>query len=167
MKRYLEIGKITAVQGIKGEVRVEAWCDSPEFLCGLKTLYFDGGKTPLKITRAYPRKNSAVIKIKGVDSPDEAQKLISKTLFMDKSDVILEKGCYFIQDIIGLSVKDIDDGTDYGVICDVTRTGANDVYHIKDKEGRIRLIPAIPDVIKEIDVTGGLMLIRPLPSLFE
>ena len=79
----------------------------------------------------------------------------------------LEEGCYFVQDLIGLEVTDNDDGTVYGKICEVTETGANDVYHIKDSDGRIRLIPAIPDVVIETDITNGKMLIHKLEGLFD
>ncbi len=167
MKQYLETGKITAVQGLKGEVRVEPWCDSQEFLCGFDTLYFDKGKTPVKIERAHPHKNIVLMKIKGVDTVEQAQLIRNKILYMDRNDAPLEEGCYFIQDLIGLEVYDADDGTDYGKICDVTRTGANDVYHIKDTEGRLRLIPAIPDVVIKTDITESKMIIRKLEGLFD
>ena len=167
MKRFLEIGKIVAVQGLKGEVRVEAWCDSKEFLCEFDTLYFDKGATPVEIVRAHPHKNIVLMKIKGTDTVEQAQLLRNKILYMDREDVELDEGCYFVQDLIGLSVIDADDGTEYGKIVDVTETGANDVYHIKDKDGVIRLIPAIPDVVIETNITDGKMLIHKLEGLFD
>ncbi|MBQ8826705.1 MAG: 16S rRNA processing protein RimM [Oscillospiraceae bacterium] len=167
MKRFLEIGKIVAVQGLKGEVRVEAWCDSREFLCEFDTLYFDKGAAPIEIVRAHPHKNIVLMKIKGVDTVEQAQLLRNKILYMDRDEVELEEGCYFVQDLIGLEVIDNDDGTVYGKICEVTETGANDVYHIKDKDGRIRLIPAIPDVVIDTDITNGKMLIHKLEGLFD
>lgn len=167
MKRFLEIGKIVAVQGLKGEVRVEAWCDSKEFLCEFDTLYFDKGASPVEIVRAHPHKNIVLMKIKGVDTVEQAQLLRNKILYMDRDEVELEEGCYFVQDLIGLEVTDNDDGTVYGKICEVTETGANDVYHIKDSDGRIRLIPAIPDVVIETDITNGKMLIHKLEGLFD
>ena len=167
MKKYLETGKIVAVQGLKGEVRVEPWCDSQDFLCGFDVLYFDKGETPVEIEYAHPHKNIVLMKLKGVDTVEQAQLYRNKILYMDRDDVELEDGCYFIQDLIGLRVTDIDDGTDYGKICEVTQTGANDVYHIKDDNGIIRLIPAIPDVVKNTDITEGTMLIHKLEGLFD
>ncbi|MGN0666029.1 MAG: ribosome maturation factor RimM [Huintestinicola sp.] len=166
MKQFLEIGKIVAVQGLKGEVRVEAWCDSLDFLCEFDTLYFNKGKTPVVITKARPHKNIVLMKIEGVDTPEAANALRGKILYMNRNDVELEEGTYFIQDLIGLDVIDADDGTVYGKLSDVTFTGANDVYHIKngDKEW---LIPAIPDVIAENDIEGGRMLIHKMDGLFE
>lgn len=167
MKRYLETGKIVAVQGLKGEVRVEPWCDSGEFLCEFDTLYFDKGETPLEITRSRVQKNIVIMKIKGIDTPEQAQNVRNKILYMDREDVELEEGAYFVQDLIGLEVIDNDSGEQYGKLCDVSFTGANDVYHIKDRDGKIRLIPAIPDVVIDTDITKGIMKIHVLEGLFD
>lgn len=167
MKRYLEIGKIVAVQGLKGEVRVEPWCDSQEFLCEFDTLYFDKGETPVEITRSRPHKNIVLMKIEGVDTVEQAQNLRNKILYMDREDVELEDGNYFVQDLIGLEVIDNDSGESYGKLCEVSFTGANDVYHIKGSDGKIRLIPAIPDVVIDTDITNGIMKIHVLEGLFD
>lgn len=167
MKQFLEIGKIVAVQGLKGEVRVEAWCDSKEFLCEFDTLYFDKGAKAVEIQRAHPHKNIVLMKIKGVDTVEQAQLLRNKILYMDRNDVELEEGSFFVQDLIGLEVVDGDSGESYGKICDVTETGANDVYHIKDSSGKIRLIPAIPDVVLNTDIEAGKMTIHVLEGLFD
>lgn len=167
MKQFLEIGKIVAVQGLKGEVRVEAWCDSKEFLCEFDTLYFDKGAKEVEIQRAHPHKNIVLMKIKGVDTVEQAQLLRNKILYMDRNDVELEEGSFFVQDLIGLEVFDGDSGESYGKICDVTETGANDVYHIKDSDGKIRLIPAIPDVVLNTDIEAGKMTIHVLEGLFD
>lgn len=167
MKQFLEIGKIVAVQGLKGEVRVEPWCDSQEFLCEFDTLYFDKGTTPVEIQRSHPHKNIVLMKIKGTDTVEQAQLLRNKILYMDRNDVELEEGSYFVQDLIGLEVIDGDSGVSYGKICEVSETGANDVYHIKDSDGKIRLIPAIPDVVLDTNITDGKMTIRVPEGLFD
>ena len=167
LKRYLEIGKIVAVQGLKGEVRVEPWCDSQEFLCEFDTLYFDKGETPVEITRSHPHKNIVLMKIKGIDTVEQAQNVRNKILYMDREDVELDEGAYFVQDLIGLTVIDNDSGEEYGKLCEVSFTGANDVYHIKSGDGKIRLIPAIPDVVINTDITDGIMKIHVLEGLFD
>ncbi|MGN0638798.1 MAG: ribosome maturation factor RimM [Huintestinicola sp.] len=166
MKRFLEIGKIVAVQGLKGEIRVDPWCDSPDFLCEFEQLYFNKGETPVTVVRARPHKNIVLMKIEGVDTPEDAQKLRGKILYMDREDVELEEGCYFVQDLIGLEVIDADDNTVYGRLSQVTATGANDVYHIKNGENEY-LIPAIPDVIVKTDIENGQLLIRKMEGLFD
>ncbi len=165
-KQFLEIGKIVAVQGLKGEVRVEPWCDSAEFLCEFDCLYFNKGMTPVEIVKSRPHKNIVLMKIEGVDTPEAAQELRGKVLYMDRDDVELEEGTYFVQDLIGLEVIDADDGTVYGRLSQVTYTGANDVYHIADGEKEY-LIPAIPDVIEKTDIEGGKLFIHKMEGLFE
>lgn len=165
-KQYLEIGKITSIVGLKGEVKVYPWCDSPEVLCSFETLYWKSG-TPVVIERARVQKNMAVLKIEGVDTPEDAQKLRNRVLYMDRDDAELEEGCYFIADLIGLTVRDTKTGEVYGELSDVTQTGANDVYHISAPDGRTLLVPAIPQVIDRVDIDGGVMEITPLDGLFD
>ena len=108
------------------------------------------------------------MKIKGFDTVEQAQLLRNKILYMNRGDVELEEGSYFVQDLIGLDVIDIDDGTVYGKLSDVSVTGANDVYHIKRPDGKKEwLIPAIPDVVIDTDITNGKMMIRKMEGLFD
>lgn len=168
MKQYLETAKIVATHGIHGEVRCQYFCDSTEFLCEFDELYLDkNGEKPVEITRAYPHKNVVIMKIDGIDTVEDAQKLIGKTLYMNRDDVELDEDVYFIQDIIGLVVKDIDSGEVYGKISDVYQNGATDVYSIKKENGRELMFPYIDEVVKKIDIEAGEMLIKPLEGLFD
>lgn len=167
MKQFLEIAKIVATQGIRGEVRCQYYCDAPEVLCEFDELYFDKGKTPVKIIRAFPHKNLVVMKIDGVSSVEDAQRLIGKILYLDRDDAELPEETYFIQDIIGLEVKNADTGEVYGKVSDVYQNGAADVYSIKKEDGTELMFPYIDEVVKKIDVEGGEILITPLNGLFE
>ena len=166
MKKYLEIGKIVSVFGLKGEVKVQPWCDSPDFLCEFGVLYWKSG-TPVNIVNSRVQKNIVVMKIEGCDTVEEAQKLRGRVLYMDREDVELEEGAYFVQDLIGLKVVDIETGEEYGELTEVSETGANDVYHLRRPDGTMCYIPAIPDVVKETDIEGGIMKIKPLDGLFD
>ncbi|MCR5816318.1 MAG: ribosome maturation factor RimM [Ruminococcus sp.] len=166
MKKYLEIGKIVSVFGIKGEVKVEPWCDSPAFICEFDTLYYKSG-TPVEIERSRVHKNQALLKIKGVETPEQGKLLRGRVLYMDRDDVELDEGTYFRQDLIGLTVKDSKTDEEYGKISDVLETGANDVYEITDDNNEKKYIPAIPDVIDSVDLENGVMLITPLEGLFD
>lgn len=166
MKQYLEIGKIVSVFGLRGEVKVQPWCDSPDFLCEFDTLYYKSG-TPVVIERSRVQKNIVIMKIEGCDTVEDAQKLRNRVLFMDRNDVELEEDAYFVQDLIGLKVIDADTGEEYGELTEVSETGANDVYHIRRADGSLCYIPAIPDVVKETDLENGVMKITPLDGLFD
>ena len=166
-KQFLEIGKIVATQGIRGEFRVQYYCDSAEVLCDFDTLYLDKGKTEVTVERSYPHKNIVVMKLAGIDKIEQAQPLIGKILYLNRDDAELEEGLYFIQDIIGLTVKDVDTGEVYGKISDVYQNGASDVYSIRKEDGRELLFPCIDEVVISTDIDAGEMLIRPLPGLFD
>lgn len=165
-KKFLECGKIVTTHGLHGEVKVLPWCDGPEDLCRFATLYLDKGETPLAVEKARAAKNMALVKFRGIDTPEAAQALRGKVLYLDRADDDLAEGQYYIQDLFGLTVEDADTGEVYGTVADVSETGANDVYHIAFPDGRVQLIPAIPEVVLSVDVDGGKMLIRPLEGLF-
>lgn len=166
VKPYLEIGKIVGTHGLKGEVRIEPWCDSPQFFSQFKTLYFDEGKTPVKVN-SRPHKNMIIAKLEGVDSIDDAEKLRGKLLWMDRNDVQLNEGVYYIQDLLGCKVIDIDSNREYGIISKVHNAPVNDVYEITDNNNYKYLIPVIPDVVKSVDVVRGIVKIKPMKGIFS
>ena len=167
MKQFLETGKITGTHGLKGEVRVQPWADSPEFLTEFDELYLDNGARKIVITSSRVHKGMLIMKIKGVDSIEDADRLRNRILYMNRDDVELEDGAYFIQDLIGLDVIDDDTGERLGTLADVSETGANDVYHVRISDGREVLIPVIPDVVREISLEDGCVRIFRMKGLFE
>ena len=87
-------------------------------------------------------------------------------LYMHRDDLELDENTYFIQDLIGITVKDADTGEIYGTIDDVLQTGANDVYSIKNGDKNY-LVPAIADVVVDTDIDSGIMTIRVPEGLFD
>lgn len=166
-KQFLDSGKIVGTHGIKGEVRIDPWCDSPEFLCAFKKLWLDENGTEFIEVKSRPHKNITLTKIKGVDTIEAAEKYRGKVVYINRDDINLAEGVHFVQDLIGLEVKDADNGKVYGKISDVLRTGANDVYEIKDADGKTYLAPVIDDVVKEINVNDGYVLIVPMKGIFD
>ena len=166
-KEFLECGEIVTTHGIKGELKVYPWSDTPDFLKEFSVVYTDEGKTSWKIASCRAQKNMTLLKLKGIDTIEQAVTLRGKTLYIRRSDAKLEEGDYFIQELIGLTVKDEQSGKVYGKLTDVSQTGANDVYHITDDQGQEWLIPAIPQVVKGVDLDKEEMEISPLPGLFD
>ena len=166
---YLEVGKIVSTHGVRGEVRVDPWCDSPDFLRQFKTLYYDkNGARPVTVLACRPHGNVAILKLAGVDTVDAAAALRNKVLYMARTDAKIPENSYFIQDLIGCRVVDADDaGKVYGTLSDVSRTGANDVWHVTDESGKEYLLPAIPPVVIDTDIDSGTVLIRPLRGIFD
>ena len=165
-KPYLEAGQIVGTHGVRGEVRVQPWCDSPQQLATFKKLYWDAeGKKPVKV-KGRPHKNIALLTLEGITTVESAQVLRGKMLYVDRRDIKLPKGHYLVQDLIGLTVVDADTGETYGTLTDVSQTGANAVYHMATDKGEV-LIPAIPDVIIEVDIKGDVLRLRPMKGLLD
>lgn len=165
-KQRIETGKIVTTHGIKGEVKIQPWSDSPDFVAALPALYLANGDmlTPERMRCA----GSVILaKFKGYENMDQANTLRGKVVYLDRKDVRLPKGQYFICDLEGLSVVDAETGRCYGRLSQVLSTGANDVYEVTDGQGRTYLIPAIPQVIEKTDLEAGILLIRPIEGMFE
>lgn len=166
IKKYLEGGKIVGTHGVRGEMRVECWCDSPQFLSGFKTLYFNEGAEKIKV-KSRAHKNMVLMKMQGVDTIEQADLLRGKIVYIKRSDIKLEEGVNFVQDMIGLEVVDSSTGKVYGKVTDVLKTGSNDVYEMKDENSKAFYIPAIPDIIDLVDIEGGVLKITPMKGLFS
>ena len=167
IKKFLETGKIVGTHGVKGMVRVQPWCDSPEFLKQFKHFYTDIlGENRIDVTSVQPHGNVVLMAIKGVDSIEKAEALRNKVIYINRKDVKLPKGRYFIDDLVGCTVTDADSGNILGILSEVSSTGANDVWHIK-KSGKEYLVPAIDEVIVSVDTENESVIIRPLKGIFD
>lgn len=169
IKEFLELGEIVGTHGVRGELRVNPWCDSPSFAAGFKTLYFDSkGSCAVQVQSARPHGNLVLIKLAGVDTVEQAQRLRGRVLWLRRSDAKLPAGRYFVAELLDCAVVDAEDpAVRYGTLTDVSRTGANDVWHITAENGREYLMPAIPDIVIETDVAAGIIRIRPMKGLFD
>lgn len=167
VKQYLEAGRVVGTHGVRGELRVEPWCDSAQFLCQFKTLYWENGATPVRVISSRPHKNILLLMLEGIDSATAGDTLRGRILYLNRKDAKLPKGSWFVQDMLGLSVCDADTGVCYGTLTDVLQTGANDVYQVTSPQGKEYLVPSIPHVVVERNLEEGKMLIRPLRGVFE
>ncbi len=165
-KQFLDSGKIVGTHGIKGEVRIDPWCDSPAFLAAFKTLYLDDkGETFVKV-KSRPHKNITLCKIEGVDTVEAAERLRGKIVYINRDEIQLDEGVHFVQDLIGLEVRDVNTNEVLGTLTDVLRTGANDVYEIT-RGGKQYLAPVIDEVVREINVEDGYVLLSPMKGIFD
>jgi 16S rRNA processing protein RimM len=169
IKEFLAVGQIVGTHGVRGEMRVNPWADSPDFLKQFKTLYYDAeGKESVKVISARSHGNIVLMKLDGIDTVESASAMRNKRLYMRRADAKLDDGVYFIEELIGCEVFDADDENKrYGKISDVSETGANDVWHIKADDGKEYLIPAVPSFVIETDVEKNRVLIRPMKGIFD
>ena len=158
-KQYLECGKIVNTHGVKGAVKIEPWCDSPEDFACLKRVFLkDAGEmTEMTVLNSSVFKQFVISEIKGVGDFDTALSLKNKILYAKREDFKLEDGDYFIADLIGLSVIDVNNGTVYGTLKDVVNRGASDIYVVETPDGE-RMMPAVDEFVKRIDLDNGIFV---------
>ena len=165
-KEFLEIGKFVGTHGIRGMVRIQPWSDDGSFLTQFKKFYLDGGKTKIEMSKITPHGNVVIAAVKGVDSIEAAEKLRGQVLYIKRDDARLPEGRYFVSEIIGTNVFDADTDKLLGTLTEVSPTGANDVWHIKSGDNEY-LVPAIPDVIVDVNINTDKIVIRPLKGIFN
>ena len=154
--QFLEAGQIVNTHGIQGEVKIVPWCDTPEFLCQFDTLYLDG--KPVKVRAARVHKGNVLATLDGVNDVNGAMALKGKTVFIDRTNVVLPEGRHFIADLIGLEVIDADSGEKLGVVADVLTPPAHEVYVVKGEHEY--MIPAVDEFLAETNVEAGYIKVR-------
>lgn len=167
MKRYIEAGEVVTTHGVTGEMKIYPWADDAAFLQGFSTFYFSpDGKEKREVLAARAHKKMLLVLLKGVDSVEKARTLVGRTVYIDREMAHLPAGRYFVQDIIGLTVRDADTGEVYGQIKAVTSNGANDIYHIEKEGAPLRLFPAVPEFLCEVRPEEGYITVRPIEGMF-
>lgn len=166
-KEFLEAGQIVNTHGVSGEVKVQAWCDTPEVLTDFDTLYW-ADHTPVKILRSYLHKGCVIMRLEGIDTMDAANALRQKVLYLRRDDVALPEALVFIQDILGFSVYDARTACEIGHLRDVITTNpAHDLYEIEQDTGRRVYVPAIPPFLESVDMDAKQIIIRSIEGLLD
>lgn len=167
MKEYLEVGKIVNTSGLKGLLMVSPLTDDITRFEDLETIYIQKAKELIefKIQDVKYNKNMVLLKLEGIDDITEAEKYKNCYIKINREDAVeLEEDSYFIVDIIGSEVF-TEEGEDLGKVVDVLQTGSNDVYTVKTLDGKEILLPAIEDVIKNVDIENKKIVIHLMEGL--
>ncbi len=165
--RFLAVGRVSKPHGLNGEVRVELLTDVPERFEWLKSIYVGETKPRLiDIDSVRFHQGGVLLKLAGYPTRTEAELLRGELLQVPESEAVpLEEGEYFLYQLVGLDVF-TEKGTNIGRLSEVMETGANNVFVINGPSGQ-HLVPYIPDVIKEIDLEAGRLVIHPMPGLIN
>lgn len=169
MVEYLEIGQIVNTFGIKGQVKVMPFTDDIKRFDELKNVYIDNkGKLELlKIEQVGYNKNMVIIKFNTINTIEEAEKYKGLYLKINRKDARkLPEGTYYIADLLGLDVYS-DEGKLLGKVDDIYNSGSSDIYVVKNELGKQILLPAIPDVLKDIDLDNGKVIVHLLKGLVD
>lgn len=167
MEEYIEIGQIVNSYGIKGFVKVVPYTDNPERFQEFKTIFVNYRNELLEfeIDEVKINKSVVLLKFKGMNDINQIEIYKNCYLKIKKEDLKeLPDDTYFIFDLIGMEVF-TDKGDFLGNISDVIQTGSNDVYIVKGKDGKEILLPAIADVVKNVDIENKKMTVELLKGL--
>ena len=167
MEKYLEIGQIVNTFGIKGQVKVKPFTDDINRFDELKEVYVEK-KHELKlfqIEKVNYSKNMVILKLKGIETPEQAETLRNSYLKINRKDAKkLPEGTYYIADLIGLDVY-TDEDKFLGKVDYIYNAGSSDIYVVKDEPGKEVLLPAIKDVLKQVDLENGKIIVHIIEGL--
>ena len=148
-KNLLPTGQIVNTHGLRGDMKIMPWADDPDDLLDFDRFFIDGKE--YEVQHSSRQKNMILLKLKGVDSIDDANKLRNKELCICRDDVELDDGVVFIADLIGLPV--VADGVEIVKITEVLTLPGNDVYVVKGEHEY--MIPAVQEYVEPLDISEG------------
>ena len=159
----IEVGKIVNTHGVRGDIKINPFIDDVEAFREFGFIYVNDTKMKIKGVKFVKR--NPILSIEGIDSVEKAEKYRNVSAYVDEEMLPeLSDNEFYIKDILGLSVITID-GEELGKISEVYKTGSNDVYEVLKEDGKKFLIPAIAQVVKEINIKEKKMIIELLEGL--
>jgi 16S rRNA processing protein RimM len=186
LPRYLIIGRVLKPWGVRGELKIQILTGFPDRFASLRTVYLGDDAKSFAVERARLHSGAALLKLQGVDTPEAAAAYRDRLVQIAREDARqLPRGAHYLYELIGLRVVTTD-GETLGVIDDILETGANDVYVVRAsglspspksetkqskrgestrEENREILLPAIEDVVKEIAVERGEVVVKMMEGL--
>lgn len=169
----VQIGRIVGAHGVKGVLRVHPLTDYPERFLDMKTLCLERrGKPPLCLDvveiASHEGKGQLLLTARGITDRDMAEALRGAVITVSPEErVALPEGEYWIDSLIGLDVVEADSGEHLGKVDDVMSTGSHDIYQVRTPDGAAKLLPATAEVVREIDLAGGVMRVSLLEGLWD
>jgi 16S rRNA processing protein RimM len=162
---YLAVGFLRRPHGVQGEILMDVHTDFPERLKAGRQLFLGPQHLPVTLAGIRPNGDRMLVRLEGIDTPEAAGRYRNTWLFSRLKDLPpLPEGRYYKHQVLGLDVRDEADRP-LGYVTEILETGANDVYVVKDPAGHETLLPAIPEVILEIDMDAGILRVHLLEGL--
>ncbi len=161
---FLAVGRVIAPHGVRGEVKVEVQTDFPQRFQPGAQVWLEGETEPLRVLAARRQQNLLLLQFDSIPSRTEAELLRDRLLVVPRDQAMtLPEGEYYSDELQGLAVTTTD-GDDLGVLVDVWWTNANEVYVVEGPWGEV-LVPAIADVVQDVDLQNRRMIVKLLPGL--
>jgi 16S rRNA processing protein RimM len=164
---YLAVGLLQRPHGVHGDILMDVYTDFPDLLKDRDTVFLGGSHKPVSIRRIRHHNNGLILGFDGIDTPEAAGLLRNQMVYVRASDrPELPKGQYYHHQMIGLIVVD-DSDIELGRLTEIIETGANDVYVVTSNDGHELLLPAINDVVLDVDVKKKRMTVHLIPGLLD
>jgi 16S rRNA processing protein RimM len=163
----LLIGVVAGPFGIKGQVKLKAFTDQPDYLRRYVRTIFVGKKlTPYQLTKVHEHKPGVLLlNLRGVERREDVDELRGSEVYIREADARpLGEDEYYIHQLIGLQVSTVD-GAELGKVREVIETGAHEVLVVARTGQSDALVPVVRDFIAELDIPGGRVVVRPIEGL--
>ena len=160
--QYIEAGRITNTHGLRGEVKIEVWLDSPAALSDYPRVFIEGRE--YRLLSAKPQKQFVIAALETITDVSSAMTLKGKSVFIARDDERLPEGGYFLQGLLGAKVVE-ENGSEVGVIEDILERPASEIYIVRNPQGREILIPAVPAFILKTDADAGIVMVHLLEGM--
>lgn len=168
MENLLLIGKVLRPHGVRGLLKIKSYADSDATFLRAGKVYLstpEGKMDRWELLSIKPQKGHFLMELKGLRTRDKAEEYRNADIYIEKDVLVKEEGEFFWYELLGLKVYLVT-GEYLGSIVQIMPTGSNDIYVVQEGDKEY-LIPAIEDVIKEIDIKNKKMIIDPLEGLLE
>ena len=160
----IKLGKITAPQGIKGEVRVYPYTDQPTRFSEIEAVLRNGRRC--RIEKARYMKNMAVLKLEGIDDRNAAEAMRNRELLLPREELWKQpEDTYFVDDLVGCAVVS-EDGAPVGTLKTIHSRPAQDLYEIERADGSAFLLPAVKEFVKDVKTDEKIIVIHLIEGLF-
>ena len=162
---YLVVGFLRRPHGVKGEMLMVVHTDFPERLKTGMTLFVGDNYQSHVVASLRTHASGLLIRFRGIKTPEDAGLFRNTWVYVPTADrPELPEGEFYHHQLLGINVV-TDDGHELGVVTDIVETGANDVYVVRDSDGKDVLLPAIPPVILDVNLADRQMRVHLLDGL--
>ena len=164
---YLIVGYLRRAHGVHGEMVMEVQTDFPERLKPKTKVFVGKDYQPMTITTARTHSEGLLIKLNGVDTPEDAVRYRNQLVYVTAGDrPPLPKGQFYVHELIGFDVVDEEEGL-IGKLTEIMQTGANDVYVVTRPDAREVLLPVISSVVLDIEAERRQIRVQLIPGLLD
>ncbi len=168
-QEWVTLGRVVAPFGVRGDLKVFPLTDIPNRFTQVEEVYLGPQHLPYRIASARPYKGTLLLlHLAGIESANQAEELSGQTMEIPLSHIApLPPDQYYVHDLLGLRVE-TSAGQVLGIIKDILPTGGNDVYVVEEQSSKREvLVPAVKEMVKRIDIAAGVLILDPIPGLFD